>query len=156
VKEHAPRIVMKRVDTEFIGAIIGPGGKIIQEMQADTGTNISIEERDGYGWVQIFGNNKEGVEAAISKINAISSKPEVGETYMGKVAGIQTYGAFVEIMPGQQGLLHISEIDHHRIEDIETVLKVGDQVKVKLLAIEKGKMKLSRKVLMPKPETTEG
>jgi polyribonucleotide nucleotidyltransferase len=156
VKEHAPRIVMKRVDTEFIGAIIGPGGKIIQEMQADTGTNISIEERDGYGWVQIFGNNKEGVEAAISKINAISSKPEVGETYMGKVAGIQTYGAFVEIMPGQQGLLHISEIDHHRIEDIETVLKVGDQVKVKLLAIEKGKMKLSRKVLMAKPETTEG
>ncbi len=153
-KPHAPRIVMIKIDKEFIGAVIGPGGKIIQEMQRETGATISIEEKDGQGIVQIFGDNKDAIDAALSRIRAIASKPEVGEIYEGKVKSIMPFGAFVEIMPGKDGLLHISEIDHHRIETMDGIFNVGDEVRVKLLDVDKqGKLKLSRKALLPRPDS---
>jgi len=152
-KPHAPRIVSFSIDKEFIGAIIGPGGKIIQEMQRETGATISIEEVDGKGIVQVFAENKAAIDAAVSRIKAIVAKPEVGEIYEGKVKSIMPFGAFVEIMPGKDGLLHISEIEWRRLETMDGVLKEGDIVKVKLLDIDKqGKLKLSRKVLLPRPE----
>ncbi|MET3981465.1 polyribonucleotide nucleotidyltransferase [Mucilaginibacter sp. UYP25] len=152
-KPHAPRIVMIKIDKEFIGAVIGPGGKIIQEMQRETGATISIEEKDGQGIVQIFGDNKDAIDAALSRIRAIASKPEVGEIYEGKVKSIMPFGAFVEIMPGKDGLLHISEIDHRRIETMDGIFNVGDEVRVKLLDVDKqGKLKLSRKALLPRPD----
>jgi polyribonucleotide nucleotidyltransferase len=155
-KPHAPRIVMIKIDKEFIGAIIGPGGKIIQEMQRETGATISIEEKDGQGIVQIFGDNKDAIDQALSRIRAIASKPEVGEIYEGKVKSIMPFGAFVEIMPGKDGLLHISEIDHRRIETMDGIFNVGDEVRVKLLDVDKqGKLKLSRKVLLPRPESNK-
>ena len=151
-KPHAPRIVSFSIDKEFIGAIIGPGGKIIQEMQRETETTISIEEVDGKGIVQVFADNKAAIDAAVSRIKAIVAKPEVGEIYEGKVKSIMPFGAFVEIMPGKDGLLHISEIEWRRLETMDGVLKEGDIVKVKLLDIDKqGKLKLSRKVLLPRP-----
>ncbi|MCC2599623.1 polyribonucleotide nucleotidyltransferase [Sphingobacterium sp. FBM7-1] len=151
-KPHAPRIVSFSIDKEFIGAIIGPGGKIIQEMQRETETTISIEEVDGKGIVQVFAENKAAIDAAVSRIKAIVAKPEVGEIYEGKVKSIMPFGAFVEIMPGKDGLLHISEIEWRRLETMDGVLKEGDIVKVKLLDIDKqGKLKLSRKVLLPRP-----
>jgi polyribonucleotide nucleotidyltransferase len=154
-KPHAPRIITIRIDKEFIGAVIGPGGKIIQEMQRETGATISIEEVGNQGVVQIFADNKEAIDKAVSRIKAIASKPEVGEIYEGKVKSIMPFGAFVEIMPGKDGLLHISEIDHRRIETMDGIFEVGDEVRVKLLDVDKqGKLKLSRKVLLPKPETT--
>ncbi|MCO5934635.1 polyribonucleotide nucleotidyltransferase [Mucilaginibacter sp. RB4R14] len=153
-KPHAPRIVMIKIDKEFIGAVIGPGGKIIQEMQRETGATISIEEKDGQGIVQIFGDNKDAIDAALSRIRAIASKPEVGEIYEGKVKSIMPFGAFVEIMPGKDGLLHISEIDHRRIETMDGIFNVGDEVRVKLLDVDKqGKLKLSRKALLPRPDS---
>ncbi|TSD66391.1 polyribonucleotide nucleotidyltransferase [Inquilinus sp. KBS0705] len=152
-KPHAPRIVMIKIDKEFIGAVIGPGGKIIQEMQRETGATISIEEKDNQGIVQVFADNKAAIDAALSRIRAIASKPEVGEIYEGKVKSIMPFGAFVEIMPGKDGLLHISEIDHRRIETMDGIFNVGDEVRVKLLDVDKqGKLKLSRKVLLPRPE----
>ncbi|MBW4891524.1 polyribonucleotide nucleotidyltransferase [Mucilaginibacter sp. HMF5004] len=152
-KPHAPRIVELRIDKEFIGAVIGPGGKIIQEMQRETGSTISIEEKDNQGIVQIFADNKGAIDAAVARIRAIAAKPEVGEIYEGKVRSIMPFGAFVEIMPGKDGLLHISEIDHKRIETMDGIFNVGDQVRVKLLEVDKqGKLKLSRKALLPKPE----
>lgn len=152
-KPHAPRIISITIDKEFIGAIIGPGGKIIQEMQRETGSTISIEEVDGKGIVQVFADNKEAIDAAVSRIKAIVAKPEVGEVYEGKVKSIMPFGAFVEVIPGKDGLLHISEIDWTRLESMDGVFKEGDIVKVKLLDIDKqGKMKLSRKVLLPRPE----
>ncbi len=152
-KPHAPRIVTIKIDTEFIGAVIGPGGKIIQEMQRETGATISIEEKDNQGIVQVFADNKASIDAALSRIRAIASKPEVGEIYEGKVKSIMPFGAFVEIMPGKDGLLHISEIDHRRIETMDGIFQIGDEVRVKLLDVDKqGKLKLSRKVLLPKPE----
>ncbi|WDF68188.1 polyribonucleotide nucleotidyltransferase [Sphingobacterium oryzagri] len=151
-KPHAPRIISITIDKEFIGAIIGPGGKIIQEMQRETGSTISIEEIDGKGIVQIFADNKAAIDAAVSRIRAIVAKPEIGEIYEGKVKSIMPFGAFVEIMPGKDGLLHISEIDWTRLENMDGVFKEGDVVSVKLLDIDKqGKMKLSRKVLLPRP-----
>jgi len=151
-KPHAPRIVSFSIDKEFIGAIIGPGGKIIQEMQRETGSTISIEEVDGKGIVQVFADNKAAIDAAVSRIKAIVAKPEVGEVYEGKVKSIMPFGAFVEIMPGKDGLLHISEIEWRRLETMDGVLKEGEMVKVKLLDIDKqGKLKLSRKVLLPRP-----
>ncbi|MBD1424824.1 polyribonucleotide nucleotidyltransferase [Sphingobacterium arenae] len=151
-KPHAPRIVSFSIDKEFIGAIIGPGGKIIQEMQRETESTISIEEVDGKGIVQVFADNKASIDAAVSRIKAIVAKPEVGEIYEGKVKSIMPFGAFVEIMPGKDGLLHISEIEWKRLETMDGVLKEGDIVKVKLLDIDKqGKLKLSRKVLLPRP-----
>ncbi|KGE15299.1 polyribonucleotide nucleotidyltransferase [Sphingobacterium deserti] len=151
-KPHAPRIISMTIDKEFIGAIIGPGGKIIQEMQRETVSTISIEEVDGKGIVQVFADNKAAIDAAVSRIRAIVAKPEIGEIYEGKVKSIMPFGAFVEIMPGKDGLLHISEIDWTRLETMDGVFKEGDMVSVKLLDIDKqGKMKLSRKVLLPRP-----
>jgi polyribonucleotide nucleotidyltransferase len=155
-KPHAPRIVTIKIDKEYIGAVIGPGGKIIQEMQRETGATISIEEKDNQGIVQIFAADKASIDAAVGRIRAIAAKPEVGEIYEGKVKSIMPFGAFVEIMPGKDGLLHISEIDHKRFETMDGIFKVGDEVRVKLLDIDKqGKLKLSRKVLLPKPEKAQ-
>lgn len=152
-KSHAPRIVSLTIDKEFIGAIIGPGGKIIQEMQRETGTTISIEEVEGKGIVQVFADNKPSIDDAVRRIKAIAAKPEVGEIYEGKVKSIMPFGAFVEILPGKDGLLHISEIDWKRYETMEGIFQVGEIVKVKLLDIDKqGKLKLSRKALLPRPE----
>ncbi|WP_294345329.1 polyribonucleotide nucleotidyltransferase [uncultured Sphingobacterium sp.] len=151
-KPHAPRIVQLLIDKEFIGAVIGPGGKIIQEMQRETGATISIEEVDNKGVVQVFADNKAAIDDAVGRIKAIASKPEIGETYEGKVKSIMAFGAFVEIMPGKDGLLHISEIDWKRLETMDGIFKEGDKVTVKLLDIDKqGKMKLSRKALLPRP-----
>lgn len=153
-KEHVPRIEKMFVDKEFIGAIIGPGGKIIQEMQRETNTTIVIEEKGEFGVIDIVSANKESIELAKSRIRAIVAVPEVGQEYLGTVKSILPFGAFVEILPGKDGLLHISEIEWRRLETVEGVLKVGDKVKVKLIGIDSktNKMKLSRKVLLPKPE----
>ncbi|MFD2599906.1 polyribonucleotide nucleotidyltransferase [Sphingobacterium corticis] len=151
-KSHAPRLVSITIDKEFIGAVIGPGGKIIQEMQRETGATISIEEVDNKGIVQVFADNKEAVDAALARIKAIAAKPEVGAVYEGKVKSIMAFGAFVEIMPGKDGLLHISEIDWKRLENMDGVFTEGEIVKVKLLDVDKqGKLKLSRKALLPRP-----
>ncbi len=151
-KPHTPKIVRFEVPKDFIGAIIGPGGKIIQGLQKDTDTIITIEEKGNVGIVEISGVNQEKLDKAYGKIQEIVAIPEEGEIYNGKVKTIQSYGAFVEIMPGTTGLLHISEIDWRRIENIEDILKVGDTVKVKLVKIEpNGKLRLSKKVLIEKP-----
>ncbi len=155
-KPHAPRIVSLTIDKEFIGAVIGPGGKIIQEMQRETGATISIEEVDNKGIVEVFADNKASIDAAVARIRAIAAKPEIGEVYTGKVKSIMAFGAFIEIMPGKDGLLHISEIDWKRLESMDGVFKEGDIVEVKLLDIDKqGKMKLSRKALLPRPPKNE-
>jgi polyribonucleotide nucleotidyltransferase len=155
-KEHAPRIVSLTIDKEFIGAVIGPGGKIIQEMQRETGASISIEEVGNKGIIEIFADNKAAIDAATARINAIAAKPEIGATYDGKVKSIMPFGAFVEIMPGKDGLLHISEIAWERLETMDGVLKEGDKIQVKLLDVDKqGKMKLSRKALLPRPPRPE-
>ena len=155
-KDHAPRIVSLSIDKEFIGAVIGPGGKIIQEMQRETGASISIEEVGNKGIVEIFADNKAAIDAAVTRINAIAAKPDIGAIYDGKVKSIMPFGAFVEIMPGKDGLLHISEIAWERLETMDGVLKEGDKIQVKLLDIDKqGKMKLSRKALLPRPPRPE-
>ncbi len=155
LKPHVPRIEQIIIPKEFIGAVIGPGGKIIQQMQEDTQTTITIDEVDGVGKVQVSAPNKEAIDAAIAKIKAIVAIPEVGEVYEGTVRSIMPYGCFVEIMPGKDGLLHISEIDWKRLETVEeTGLKEGDKISVKLLDIDSktGKFKLSHRVLIDKPE----
>ncbi|MBQ8046900.1 MAG: polyribonucleotide nucleotidyltransferase [Prevotella sp.] len=155
MKPHVPRIVEFEIPKEFIGAVIGPGGKIIQQMQEDTQTTITIDEVDGVGKVQVSAPNKECIDAAIRKIKAIVAVPEVGEVYEGTVRSIMPYGCFVEILPGKDGLLHISEIDWKRLETVEEAgLKEGDKITVKLLEIDPktGKYKLSHRVLIPKPE----
>ena len=158
LKAHAPRMVSIFIEAQFIGMIIGPGGKHIQELQKTSGTVITIEEieKTKQGKVSISGSNADAIQQVVSKIKGMTTAPEVGETYDGKVKSILAFGAVVEIMPGKEGLLHISEFDHRRIEDINTVVKEGDIVKVKLLEIEarSGKLKLSRKALIPKPERT--
>ena len=154
LKPHAPRIVTMNVPKDMIGAIIGPGGKIIQAMQAESGATISIEETEDCGVVEIAASNKAAIDCAVGKIKAIVAVPEVGETYEAKVKSIMPYGAFVEFMPGKEGLLHISEISWERIETMETAgLKENDMITVKLLDIDKktGKFKLSHKVLTPRP-----
>ena len=154
LKPHVPRIEAFEIPKEFIGAVIGPGGKIIQQMQEDTGATIVIDEIDGVGKVQVSGPNKEAIDAAIGKIRAIVAIPEVGEVYDGVVRSIMPYGCFVEIMPGKDGLLHISEIDWKRLETVEEAgIKEGDHIKVKLLEIDPktGKYKLSHRVLIEKP-----
>jgi len=140
---------------DFIGAIIGPGGKVIQGLQAETGTTITIEEVDDIGKVAISGTDQEMIDIAVARIKDIAFSPEVGQVYKGKVKAIQPYGAFVEIGANTQGLLHISEIEWSRLEKVESVLKVDQEIEVKLLGIERGKLKLSRKVLLPKPEKAE-
>ena len=158
LKPHAPRIETMRIPKEFIGAVIGPGGKIIQGMQEETGATISIEEVDGEGIIEIAANNGNAINEAIAKIRAIVAIPEAGETYEGLVRSVMPYGAFVEFMPGKDGLLHISEIDWKRFETMEeTGIKEGDKITIKLVDIDPktGKFKLSRKVLLDKPEGYE-
>ena len=153
-KPFVPRIFQMKVPKEFIGAIIGPGGKVIQEMQRETGTTIVIEEVGEFGIVDIVADNMEARDKVIEKIKRIASVAEVGEIYKGKVKNIQSFGAFVEILPNQDGLLHISEIDWKRLEKVEDALKVGDEIEVKLIEVDPktGKLKLSRRALLPKPE----
>ena len=155
LKEHAPRIVTMMIPKELIGAVIGPGGKIIQGIQAESGATVSIEEVDGGGRIEIAGTNKAAIDCAMDKIKGIVSLPEIGEVYPSKVKSIMAYGAFVEFMPGKEGLLHISEIDWQRFDTMEqTGLKEGDKIDVKLLEVDQktGKFKLSAKVLKEKPE----
>ncbi len=153
-KPHAPRIEKMIIAKEFIGAVIGPGGKIIQEMQRETNTTISIEEINNEGHIEIASSDKAGIEAAKNRIRAITQMPEIGEVYEGKVKNIMDFGAFVEFLPGKDGLLHISEISWDRIQTMNGVFKEGEVIKVKLVDIDKktGKFRLSKKVLMPKPE----
>lgn len=155
LKPQVPRIVALTIPKEFIGAVIGPGGKIIQQMQENTGATITIDEADGVGKVQVSAPNKESIDAALAKIKAIVAVPEVGEVYEGTVKSIMPYGCFVEILPGKEGLLHISEIAWRRLETVEEAgIKEGDKIKVKLLEIDPktGKYKLSHRVLIDKPE----
>ena len=155
MKPQVPRIIQLEIPKEFIGAVIGPGGKIIQQMQEETGATITIEETEGVGKVQVSAPNKDAIDAALGKIKAIVAVPEIGEVYEGTVRSIMPYGCFVEILPGKDGLLHISEIDWKRLETVEEAgIKEGDKIKVKLLDIDPktGKYKLSRRVLLEKPE----
>ena len=155
MKPQVPRIVQIEIPKEFIGAVIGPGGKIIQQMQEETGATITIDEVDGVGKVQVSAPNKDSIDAALAKIKGIVAIPEVGEVYEGTVRSIMPYGCFVEILPGKDGLLHISEIDWKRLETVEEAgIKEGDKISVKLLEIDPktGKYKLSHRVLVEKPE----
>ncbi len=154
VKPHAPRMEKLIIDSEFIGAVIGPGGKIIQEIQKTTGATINITEVGKTGEVSIFSANKESLDQAVAWVNSIVAVPEVGDVYEGTVKGIKEFGAFVEFLPGKQGLLHISEIMWKRLENMDNVFQEGDKVKVKLIGVDPktGKFKLSRKALLPKPE----
>ncbi len=154
LKPQAPRIEQLVIDREFIGAVIGPGGKIIQEMQRETGTKINIEEVNEQGHIKIFSSNKESIDRAKAMIKAIVAVPEVGDVFEGTVKSIVPFGAFVEFLPGKQGLLHISEVSWKRLDSLEGVLSDGDKVKVQLIGTDPktGKLRLSRKVLMPKPE----
>ena len=153
-RPNVPRIVQIIIPGEFIGAVIGTGGKVIQDIQKTTGTTITITEEGDKGIVDIFGENKDAMDAALARIKAITTVPEVGETYHGKVVSILEFGAFVEILPGKEGLLHISELDYKKVDKVEDVLQVGDEVDVKLLEIDEktGKMRLSRRALLPAPE----
>ena len=158
LKPHVPRIEAFSIPKEFIGAVIGPGGKIIQGIQEDTGATVTIDEEDGVGKVQVSGANKSIIDAAVAKIRAIVAIPEVGEVYDAKVISIMPYGCFVEFMPGKEGLLHISEIAWKRLETVEEAgLKEGDMITVKLLEIDEktGKFRLSHRVLEEKPEGWE-
>jgi len=157
VKPHAPRMVKLMIDKEFIGAVIGPGGKVIQEMQRVTGATINIEEVDNVGEVSIFSKDKDGLDKAVAWINGLTAMPEVGEVYEGTVKSIKEFGAFVEFLPKKEGLLHISEISWKRLPSMDGVLKEGERIKVKLLEIDPrtGKFKLSSKALLPKPEAPQ-
>jgi polyribonucleotide nucleotidyltransferase len=154
VKPHAPRMVKLFIDKEFIGAVIGPGGKVIQEIQRETGTTITLEEINNRGEVSIFSVNKEGVDKAVSWIKGIVAVPQIGDTYDAVVKSIMPFGAFVEFLPGKQGLVHISEVSWKRLETLEGLVKEGDPMKVKLIGTDpkSGKFKLSRKALIPKPD----
>ncbi|MFM8711054.1 MAG: polyribonucleotide nucleotidyltransferase [Sphingomonadales bacterium] len=154
VKPHAPRMVKVFIDKEFIGAVIGPGGKVIQEIQRETGTTITLEEINNRGEVSIFSVNKEGVDKAVSWIKGIVAVPQIGDTYDAVVKSIMPFGAFVEFLPGKQGLVHISEVSWKRLETLEGLVKEGDPMKVKLIGTDpkSGKFKLSRKALIPKPD----
>ena len=153
-KAHAPRLVQLTIPREFIGQVIGPGGKIIQEIQRDTGAKIVIEEKGEFGIIDIVCADKDSIDRAVSRIKGITTVPEVGTIYDGKVKTIMPFGAFVEFLPGKDGLLHISEVEWRRLENLDGILKEGDAVKVKLIEVDEktGKFKLSRKILMPKPE----
>jgi polyribonucleotide nucleotidyltransferase len=154
LKDSAPRIEQIFIDKDMIGAVIGPGGKVIQEIQKESGATITLEEQEINAKVSIFGTNGDSVKLALKRVLAIAAKPEIGTVYDGKVKAIMPYGAFVEIMPGKDGLLHVSEIKWEKVEDVSKVLEEGEEIKVKLVAIDpkSGKLKLSRKVLLPKPE----
>jgi len=154
-KPHVPRIVKMTIPKEFIGAVIGPGGKVIQEMQRESGSTIVIEEVGDYGMIDIVSENKDSIDYVINRIKGIIAVPEIGEIYNGTVKSIVPFGMFIEIMPGKEGLLHISEIEWRRLETVEdSGIKVGDKIEVKLLDLDKktGKLKLSRKVLIPRDQ----
>jgi polyribonucleotide nucleotidyltransferase len=157
LKPQTPKIIILKVPKSTIGGIIGPGGKIIQELQASTETNISIQEVDDIGVVEILGTDQQKIDLAVEKIRSIAFIPEVGEIYKGKVKSIMPYGAFVGISSNTDGLVHISELAWEKVEKVEDVLKEGETIEVKLIAIDErsGKLKLSRKVLMPKPEKSK-
>ncbi len=154
LKPHAPRIVQITIPKDLIGALIGPGGKVIQEIQKDTGTTIVVEEVGNLGIVDVFADDKDAIDMALQKINLIVAVPEVGEVYKGKVKSITPFGAFIEILPGKEGLLHISEIEWRRLQSVDEVLKEGQDVEVKLIGLDEktNKMRLSRKVLLPRPD----
>jgi polyribonucleotide nucleotidyltransferase len=154
VKPHAPRMVKITIDKEYIGAVIGPGGKVIQEIQRETGATVNIEEVNNAGEVSIFCAQKDGLDKALNWIKGLVATPVVGDTYEGTVKSIKEFGAFVEFLPKKEGLLHISEISWKRLESMDGIFKEGDKVKVKLLDVDQktGKFKLSRKALIPKPE----
>ena len=153
LKPHTPRVEQIIIDAEFIGAIIGPGGKIIQEIQRETSTKISVDELEGKGYVKVFSDNKDNLDKAMTWIKGIVQQPEVGATYEGTVKSIMPFGAFIEFMPGKQGLLHISEVSYSRLDSLEGVMQEGDKVKIKLIGTDPktGKLRLSRKALMEKP-----
>jgi polyribonucleotide nucleotidyltransferase len=153
-KPHTPRIVQITIPKDMIGAVIGPGGKVIQDIQEKTGATITITQEGDVGYVDIFAEDKDAIDAALKRVNGIIEVPEVGKVYQGKVKSIVAFGAFVEILPGKDGLLHISEIEWKRLEKVEEVLKEGDEVEVKVIEIDQrnGKLKLSRKALLPRPE----
>src|SRR5690606_16541686 len=156
LKPNAPKLIVIEIPKEFIGAVIGPGGKIIQELHKETETVIAIEETETAGRVEIAGVDQANVDAAIARIKQIAFVPEVGETYNAVVKSIKPFGAFVEISKGVEGLVHISEIEHRRLNTVEEALNLGDKVKVKFLGYDdRKKMKLSIKALLPKPEKTE-
>ena len=157
LKPHTPRAETIIIEKEFIGAVIGPGGKVVQEIQKTTGATVVIEEKDNKGVVNVFAANKEVMDAAVNRIKAIVAVPEVGQVYEGKVKSIMPFGAFVEFMPGKDGLLHISEIKWERLESMDGVMEVGEEVKVKLVDVDKktGKFRLSRKALLPRPPKPE-
>ncbi|MGL5893387.1 MAG: S1 RNA-binding domain-containing protein, partial [Bacteroidales bacterium] len=158
VKSHAPRVEVVMIPKELIGAVIGPGGKIIQGIQEESGAVVTIEEVDGMGRCEISANNGDAMNMALTKIRAIVAQPEIGEVYDSRVKSIKEFGAFVEFMPGKEGLLHISEISWERLETMDhSGLKEGDELQVKLLDVDKktGKFKLSRKVLTPRPPRSE-
>jgi polyribonucleotide nucleotidyltransferase len=154
LKPNAPRSITLKIDRDQIGAVIGPGGKVVQEIQKESGATIVIEEKDNAGFVNIFAVDKVAMEKALKRVKGIVAIPIIGDVYEGKVKSIMPFGAFVEFMPGKDGLLHISEIKWERLEKMEGVLEVGEEVKVKLVDVDKktGKYRLSRKVLLPKPE----
>jgi polyribonucleotide nucleotidyltransferase len=157
LKPHAPRAQTVIIEKELIGAVIGPGGKVVQDIQNTTGATVVIEEVNGKGIINVFATDKESMDGALKRIKAIVTMPEIGEVYDGKVKSIVPFGAFVEFLPGKDGLLHISEIKWERLESLEGVLEVGEEVKVKLVEIDKktGKYRLSRKVLLPRPPKKE-
>jgi polyribonucleotide nucleotidyltransferase len=157
LKPHAPRIEMLTIPKELIGALIGPGGKVIQEIQRTTGATIIVEEVDGHGDVNIFGENAQVIKAALDWVKKIVTIPEIGQVYKGKVKTIVQFGAFVEILPNKDGLVHISEIEWRKIDKVEDVLKEGQEIEVKIIDIDPktGKIKLSRKELLPRPPRPE-
>jgi polyribonucleotide nucleotidyltransferase len=157
LKPHTPRAIVIRIEREMIGAVIGPGGKVVQDIQKESGATVSIEEKDNAGFVSIFSANKEAMDKAVARVKGIVMVPEIGEEYTGKVKTIMPFGAFVEFLPGKDGLLHISEIKWERLENMDGVLEVGEEVRVKLVDVDKktGKYRLSRKILLPKPEGTK-
>jgi polyribonucleotide nucleotidyltransferase len=157
LKPQTPRAETVVIEKEMIGAVIGPGGKVVQDIQNTTGATVVIEEVNGKGIINVFANNKDVMEAALRRIRAIVAVPEVGAEYTGKVKSIMPFGAFIEFMPGKDGLLHISEIKWERLENMDGVLEVGEEIKVKLVEVDKktGKFRLSRKVLIPKPTKEE-
>jgi polyribonucleotide nucleotidyltransferase len=154
VKPHAPRMEKIIIDSEFIGAVIGPGGKIIQEIQKTTGATVNITEVGKTGEVSIFSADKESLDQAVAWIKSIVSVPEVGDVFDGIVKGVKEFGAFVEFLPNKQGLLHISEISWKRLESMDNIFQEGDKVQVKLIGVDSktGKFKLSHKALLPRPE----
>ena len=154
MKPNAPRSSTVKIERDMIGALIGPGGKVVQEIQKETNTTIVIEEIDEKGIVNVFATDQEAMDGALRRIRAIVAVPEVGEIYDGVVKSIMPFGAFVEIMPGKDGLLHISEINWERVEKVDDIMEVGEQIKVKLIEVDKktGKYRLSRKALLPRPE----